>query len=81
MKHHNTDHLDAAKAEANYHSALLDFKNKNEGLWHNYLLASLPIAAKISDDLDEIPQIAEQLADELLRKHRREWEAGYGTKR
>ena len=72
-RHLNADHYDSARAELAYQNSVADFKSKNEKLWHLYLVASLSVASKLSSDIEEIPCIAESLADELLRRHKREW--------
>lgn len=74
MRPFTTDHLDAARAENAYRNAIISFKNKNEALWHTYMLASLPVAAQMSTKVEDIAEFTEQLADELLRKHRLGWE-------
>jgi hypothetical protein len=71
---HTTDHLDAGRAEAAYRSAKQRREDEEKSAWDLYLIAAFSVAAKCSDNSDEIAEKAAEIANSLLRQRRLEWD-------
>jgi len=74
MGHHNADHLNAARDESAYKSARQKREDEEMSAWDLYLIAAVPVAAKGSDDSDEIAEKAAEIASSLLRQRRLNWD-------
>ena len=74
MGHHNTDHLNGARAESAYRSARQMREDEERSAWDLYLIAAVPVAAKSGDDSDKIAEKAAEIASSLLRQRRLNWD-------